>query len=350
MAFSRSALIALAALLIWGIAYLGWTAEWIAWTAPHAIEHLTRRAILCLLGAGLCWLISLALDSLKTRGWRVRVAAGLALSLVSLCAYVILNFLLFYEYRPLWGHYTYREGILTAEGAGWVFLLWSAVYFAILTYEDAYNSRLKLSEASRAELKARYHALTVQTQPHFLFNSLNSISALIIEKEPARAEQVLLALSSLLRTTLEAETRQSTSLGNELVCVRRYLQIETIRYQDRLVYVESVRGDCLDAQIPPLILLPLIENVIRHGVSHSTKPVTLTLTAFSEDGFLYIEILDDANPEADAIPTPGAGIGQENVRQRLAILFGSEASLVCTSCQDGYSAALTLPAGRQKNA
>ncbi|MGZ3304474.1 MAG: sensor histidine kinase [Asticcacaulis sp.] len=340
----------LAALLIWGVAYLGWTAEWVAWKAPHAVEHLVRRAVLCVMGACLCWLISAFLDRVKPKKWLIKVPVGIALSLVCLAGYLGLHFLLFYKYNPLWGPYSFRESILVAEGGCWVFLLWAAVYFAILAFEEAYDTQLKLSEASQAELKSRYHALTVQTQPHFLFNALNSISALIMEKDLQRAEKVVLALAGLLRTNFETESRQSITLRDELDCVRKYLEIEGIRYDRRLVSKVSVPDPCLDLRVPPLILLPVVENVVRHGVSRSAKPVTLPISAEVRGESLHITVQDDAVPEAGSMPAPGAGIGQANVRQRLSILFGREGSLSCTQDEQGYRSVVAMPAVRRDDA
>lgn len=340
----RSWLLALAALMVWSVAYLGWTAEWIAWTVPHPVEHAGRRLVLCLFGASLSFAIAAAMDG--SRGWRCRdrILGGVGLNLAAVALYSLANYLVFYRFAPLWGPYSWREGLLVAEGGAWVLLLWTTLYFAIQAYGEAYAARLKLAEASQAELRARYQTLTAQTRPHFLFNALNSISALILGREPARAEAVLLALSGLLRATLEADAKPWVRLEEELCNIRKYLWIEGARFAERLNYVETVPSECLSVRVPALILLPLAENVIRHGVSHCSSPVTLTLSAALEAGRLVVEIRDDARPDAGARETPGAGVGQANVRQRLAILHGADAALACGAAAPGYVARVSLPA------
>lgn len=345
MRISRARLLALAALMVWSVAYLGWTAEWIAWTVPHPLEHARRRVIVCLFGVALSVAIAAAMD--RSKGWRCRdrILCGVGLNLIAVMLYSLMNFLVFHRFAPLWGAYSWREGLLVTLGGAWVLLLWTTLYFAIQAYGEAYDARLKLAEASQAELRARYQTLTAQTRPHFLFNALNSISALILGREPARAEGVLLALSGLLRATLEADAKPWVSLEEELCNIRKYLWIEGARFAERLNYVEAVPGACLGVRVPALILLPLVENVIRHGVSHCSNPVTLTLSATLGAGRLVVEIRDDAAPDAGARATPGAGVGQANVRQRLAILHGADATLVCGAAEPGYVARLSLPAG-----
>nr|MDQ2878789.1 histidine kinase [Pseudomonadota bacterium] len=209
---------------------------------------------------------------------------------------------------------------------------------------DARDSRVALAEARTAEQRARNQALAQQINPHFLFNTLNAVSGLIMEGDGKRAERVTMALANLLRRSLEAGTGQLVPLADEIEAQRRYLEIEEVRFEDRIRFVDAVPGALLDRQVPPLILQPLVENAVKHGVARSPETVTITVSASLQDDMLEIVVEDDGQDHGSAPKAPGVGIGQDNTRRRALLLFGDSASLTCGRiASGGYRCALRLP-------
>ena len=168
--------------------------------------------------------------------------------------------------------------------------------------------------------RAHLHALEMQLQPHFLFNTLNSISELI-DHDPDAAETMVAQLGDLLRMTMSGDGRQEVPLSRELELVGAYLEIERTRYQDRLSVKKQVEPDVLDAMVPTLLLQPLVENAVRHGLSPRVEPGTVTLTARRVGDRLRLTVRDDGRglpPEGERRERVGVG----NTRTRLRQAYG----------------------------
>ncbi len=191
-----------------------------------------------------------------------------------------------------------------------------------LREKELVASRLK-EQLARAELSA----LRMQLQPHFLFNALNSISSLVYER-PELADRMLVRLSDLLRQSLETSGQQEIPLEQELDFVARYLEIERMRYPDRLEVTRHVDPLLVDAAVPAFVLQPLVENAVVHGVGRSAEPCRVTLRAWREDGELILEVENDHPAGAGWGPGPsGSGVGIQNTRARLEQLYGGRARL-----------------------
>lgn len=212
------------------------------------------------------------------------------------------------------------------------FAWWSLVYWTILIscyaidyysrYQEAAirESRLE-TELARAELQA----LKMQLHPHFLFNTLNSISALMHD-EPALADRMIARLGEFLRITLSNSGLQETSLGEELRFLECYLDIERIRFQDRLRTKIEVDPRVAEARVPNLLLQPIVENAIRHGIAPSRTGGEISINAARSDGRLAIEVRDNGQglrPGGD----PSSGLGLANTRARLRHIYGEEQKL-----------------------
>ena len=346
MESNRRTLLLIATAVVWLIAYVAWTADWMIGPDHHVLERALRRIPLCAFGAGCCWMIRRILDRMATRPIGPRLAAASAMCVAGALTYSGLNALVFYVVSPIWGHTTVGGTLQNAMTIVWVFFAWAALYFAIDGNVEAGNARLRLADAHSASLRARNHALAQQVSPHFLFNALNTVSGLIVEGEPARAERVTLALAGLLRRSLDTDTREFVPLGEEMDAVHRYVEIEENRFEDRLTVAEDVAPALRDIAVPPLILQPLVENAVRHGVARSTGPVRIRIDAALADGKLRIAVHDDARPAPGAPAATGGGIGQPNVRQRLELLYGGLAALRCGACPSGgYLCELAIPVG-----
>lgn len=343
MEANRRKLLATATAAVWVIAYVAWTADWMIGPDHHVLQRALRRIPLCLFGAASCWAIGAILHRFASEPVRRRVTLAVALCVCGALVYSLANTVVFYVVSPVWGPTTIGAALQGAMMIVWVFLAWAALYFAIDGILEAGEAKLRLADAQTEALRARNHALAQQVSPHFLFNSLNAVSGLILDGEPGRAERVTLALAGLLRRSLETDSRVFVALGEELDAVHRYVEIEMTRFEERLDVTVSVPDELRSFPVPPLILQPLVENAVRHGVARSVGPVSVRIAATSVGDSLRIVVSDDA--AAGGTEAGGGGIGQANVRQRLQLLYGGGASLSCGPLPGrGYSCEIKLPA------
>jgi signal transduction histidine kinase len=188
---------------------------------------------------------------------------------------------------------------------------------------------------------ARLAALSSQLNPHFLFNALNSIAELV-HRDADGADHMIVGLSALLRRSLDTAGSQEVALAEELRLLGFYLDIEKIRLGDRLQVEWSVAADAQAAQVPPLLLQPLVENAVRHGVSRRLTPGRIVVRAWRERGQLLLEVQDDGGELVAA--TGGNGIGLATTRARLQCLYGSAAQLELSRADGGHTLArLSIP-------
>jgi two-component system sensor histidine kinase AlgZ len=193
----------------------------------------------------------------------------------------------------------------------------------------------------RAEARARIHALQARINPHFLFNSMNTIAALT-RSEPAVAETAIEDLSDLFRASLNS-THEHSTLGDELTLARRYLNIESLRLGERLAVTWDMGTVPMDIRVPPLVLQPLLENAIYHGIEPLPEGGTIEVTGRYQNDLLEITI---SNPTRRVKPdTAGGGnrIAQENIRQRLKIAFGGRAGLDVQQGDESYQVTIRFP-------
>jgi signal transduction histidine kinase len=205
------------------------------------------------------------------------------------------------------------------------------IYWALLALvhardfaRDAQEHRVRTAELEASVAEARLQALTQQLRPHFLFNTLNAIAELIHE-DPDAAERMVGRLADLLRRTLETDGTAEVTLASELELVDRYLEIQAVRFQDRLRVRREVDGNARRAQVPAMILLPLVENAVRHGVAARPGPGVVGIRARRDVDTLRLEVWDDGPGLGDAAAATATrpGIGLANTRARLAQLYGA---------------------------
>jgi two-component system, LytTR family, sensor kinase len=214
------------------------------------------------------------------------------------------------------------------------------VYFALVGIEHSFfyfaEARDRETQAARlaAQLsEARLSALRMQLNPHFLFNSLNAITVLVRDKDTDAASRMLELLSDVLRQVLRAGATSETRLNTELELLKRYLSIEQIRFSDRLRLRVEIDSAVLGAAVPSLLLQPLVENALRHGIARRADAGLLQVMARREGQQLVLTVRDDG-PGLPATP-PESGVGLANTRARLAALYGDEASLEVANAEGG---------------
>ncbi|MEO8026563.1 MAG: histidine kinase [Bryobacteraceae bacterium] len=206
-------------------------------------------------------------------------------------------------------------------------------HYAWIAVEDSRQAALFAREAELRALKA-------QINPHFLFNSLNSISALTTV-DPSRARDMCLRLSDFLRSTLGLGTKESIPWNDELALARTYLEVEQVRFGRRLAVEYDVAPECEGCHVPPLVLQPLVENAVKHGIATMIDGGVIRLQARAGNDLLRIVIENDFDPEA---PVPRrSGLGLRNVRDRLEARYGKDASIESRSQNNRFRVELLLP-------
>jgi sensor histidine kinase YesM len=230
------------------------------------------------------------------------------------------------------------------------------VYGLILLFNQVlrYYRRLREGELRASQLEtqltqAQLQALKMQLQPHFLFNTLHSISALV-HRDPETADHMIARLGDFLRLTLENSGAQEVSLQKELEFLRCYLDIERVRFQDRLTTSLDVEPRALDTPVPNLILQPIVENALRHGLAQQSAPGHVEISAKRENGSLRIQVRDNG-PGLSAITRPNGkvreGLGLSNTRARLAQLYGAAHRFELSNAPGGgLLVTLEIPAAR----
>jgi hypothetical protein len=220
-------------------------------------------------------------------------------------------------------------------------LLYLLIVAATLSAAHAWESRGRAIAAAtyaRQLAEARLHVLNAQLQPHFLFNALHAISALIWE-DPARADRLLARLSEMLRLTLRSGTRVETTLTEEVALLQRYAEIQEARYGDRLRVLFDVDSRVGDALVPRLILQPLVENAIRHGITRRISPGRVEVKAWEDQGRLHLIVRDDGVGLRSDAPVR-EGVGLSITRARLRQLYGSDQRFALTPAPEGGAVCL----------
>jgi two-component system, LytTR family, sensor kinase len=233
----------------------------------------------------------------------------------------------------------------------WLFFYigWSAFYLANQAQADAMGAQRRLADAESAAQAAQVRALRYQVNPHFLFNTLNSLSSLVMTGRSDRAETMLLALSTFFRTSLSFDPGADVTLAEEIDLQRLYLDIEMARFPDRLSVEIDIPKDLEQARLPALLLQPIVENAIKYGVSKSRKVVLVRIAARRlADNRMSVEISNrlkhGGKDELPAATHEGTGLGLANVSQRLDARWGNRASCrYGPMAGGGYSVVLTMP-------
>ena len=235
----------------------------------------------------------------------------------------------------------YAEHVPTLFASGALLYTLAAVFhYLLLAVESTQRAERHAIEAAMLAREAELRALKAQVHPHFLFNSLNSISALTTS-DPAGAREMCVLLAEFFRKSLALGDRGSVSLEEELEVARTYLAIERLRLGARLTVEESVDERGRACRVPPLILQPLVENAIRHGIATRTEGGVLALRAQAENGRLVVQVENPFDPEAPA--RPGIGLGITNVRRRLLARYGDAAGLDAQRTEGRFQVTLHLP-------
>lgn len=234
----------------------------------------------------------------------------------------------------------------TAFGRYFLVLAWAALYFALAKAEEARAAERREGEYRRAAEAAELRSLRYQVNPHFLFNTLNSLSALVMVGRQDDAEEMIQTLSTFYRRTLSGDPTNDLSLVDEIELQRLYFAIEAVRFPNRLLTHIDIDDAVMDAKVPGMILQPLVENSVKYAVAATQRPVTIAIEARREGGQLVIAVHDDGpgvlgegQKKAD-----GIGIGLNNVCDRLRARYGDAATITYGKRSDGgFATILRMP-------
>jgi hypothetical protein len=224
---------------------------------------------------------------------------------------------------------------------------WLGTIYVILQTNAAMRERdLQLAEARTLAQTAQLTALRLQLNPHFLFNTLNAISSLIVTGRNRDGEAMLTKLCAFLRTALVGDGRSEVNLGEELETLQTYLEIESVRFGDRLTVEFAAPEALLELPVPAFILQPLVENAVKHGVAPTSRPVIVRVGARREGDDLILSVSDNGGTPAmrGGPGAPCTGVGLDNTRRRLEVIYGAKGRLETLAHDDGFTVLLRIPA------
>ncbi len=221
-----------------------------------------------------------------------------------------------------------------------IFLLIAVIHYVLIAFEQSRESERQTLELQVLAQDAELRALRAQIDPHFLFNSLNSISALTAA-DPAKARTMIILLAEFFRNSLDLGTKDRILLSDELSLIDKFLTIEKVRFGSRLNVQQEIDKKTLDCKIPPLLLQPLVENAVRHGISQLIEGGTITFRTQLLHSRLKISIINPYDP--DYIPRKGTGLGVRNVRSRIQTLYENEGRLDIDKKDNIFTVELIFP-------
>jgi two-component system, LytTR family, sensor kinase len=310
----------------------------------ETLSFYLGHAVSTAYGLLLCCFVYLVIERLHARSFRTQ---AVVLAVLVTAAAISFSIVRLYTHRMIG-----RQGAevnfrlvdyMSVAGYFWYFFLaWSAIIVALIySYRVEAEQTMRMeaqSSAHRAQLQALHH----QINPHFLFNTLNSIAALVLDDKPKAAESMIRKIGDFLRRGLASDPFKDVTLRSEVEQQQAYLEIERIRFSDRLRVEIDVAEDLGDAIVPSLLLQPLVENAVKHGVSLSAGLTTIRIEAAAEQDSLSIKVTDDGAVASDERQR-GVGIGLSNVEQRLAARFGEHYWFHAGPRQRGFEVQIRIP-------
>lgn len=336
--------------LFWLLHTGGWAAYAVvqymgAWLYGRSGPYLLVIAIAAVSG----FILSLALRYIYRLLWARSPRAVILGALVSCYALalgwrVIINTAYQRLADPDWQFKTAYEIFLGALQSTYLLLCWSGLYFGIKYYESLQKQREAALTAQALAQEAQIKMLRYQLNPHFLFNTLNAISTLILDNDNRTANQTVMRLSDFLRYALDQEPTKRVTLRQEIEALNLYLNTERLRFGTRLRLEFAVEDAALDSLVPSLLLQPLIENAVKYAVSPSEKGGTIRIEARVRGAMLELTVADDGPGLRDPSKVlEGRGVGLRNARDRLQVLYGDRHRFAVLDNRPGVRVEIGLP-------
>jgi signal transduction histidine kinase len=308
----------------------------------HLVELIPIRIGEIVLGLAFCFMIHATLRRLQTTKRRLIASAIIAPIAAEIFAWAI-----FFAESAIYPdlmlrNFTWGRAVWTTVQWSWLFLAWAGAYLAISYSFDVREEQQHAAKLRELAHTAQLRALHSQINPHFLFNSLNSVSALILDRQIDEADAMVTKLATFLRLGLSADPMQKIPLWTEVQLQRTYLEIEQLRYPDLQISI-AMDDELAESEVPAFILQPIVENAVKYGVANDSPPGHISLTARRSGRQLHVEVINNSNDRRSI--RKGTGIGLSNVRQRLRLIYGEgRASLVTERLPDSsYRVEIELP-------
>jgi two-component system LytT family sensor kinase len=313
----------------------------------HMKGYLTVIVIATIVG----FLLSLELRYVYRRLWTrpprvIMFVALLSCYLFALLWRVIINsaYLQFTSDSMEWEMKSALEFFSGAMHSSYLLLCWTGIYFGIKYYESAQQQREATLRAGALAQEAQLKMLRYQLNPHFLFNTLNAISTLILDNENRTANQTVMRLSEFLRYTLDQDPMKKVTLRQEVEAMNLYLTTEKLRFGERLRLEFAIEERALEALVPSLLLQPLIENAVKYAVSPCEQGGTIRIEGRARGIMLELAVADDGpGLHTGAAPGAGRGVGLRNIRERLAVLYEDRHRFATLDNKPGLRVELGFP-------
>jgi hypothetical protein len=342
--------------LFWTLQFGGWLGYGLAQylgTLLYDIkyEHMTGYATVIQIAAVSGFLLSLELRYIYRRLWTrsprvIIVVALLSCYLLALVWRIIVNsaYLRFSNDVMEWEMQSPFEFFAQAMSGTYLLLCWTGIYFGIKYYESLQQQREATLRAATLAQEAQLKMLRYQLNPHFLFNTLNAISTLILDNENRTANQTVMRLSEFLRYTLDQDPMKKVTLRQEIEAMNLYLTTERLRFGERLRLEFAIEERALEALVPSLLLQPLIENAVKYAVSPAEQGGTIRVEGRARGVMLELAVADDGpGLNTGAAPGAGRGVGLRNTRERLAVLYEDRHRFATLDNKPGFRIELGLP-------
>tara|TARA_R110002096_G_scaffold154_15_gene836 strand:+ start:3409 stop:4482 length:1074 start_codon:yes stop_codon:yes gene_type:complete len=337
--------------LFWVLNIGGWTGYTVAaWVGAFAHEKPESYFAVIAVTAVSGFLLTIPLRLLFRSLWHKSVLT--LASVIVLVCYVLglawrwLQNILYYDWvKDSWQPEHLMDYVGGVMGSFYILLCWSGLYFGIRYYQQLQEQTEQTLKATSAAHQAQLKMLRYQLNPHFLFNTLNAISTLILDGANDTANKAVSRLSDFLRYTLDNDPMSRVTLGSELDALDLYLEIEKVRFGDRLIIEKNIESPAESALVPSLILQPLIENAIKYAISPSEEGGTLSISARVQRGVLVMQLSDTGPGLGNGKSShKSSGVGLKNTRERLQQLYGDQqAFTLAPNDPTGLTITINLP-------
>lgn len=344
---------------VWGAYFLFVTSRvlYVPQSNPDAL--FVQRILMTSICITVTWLLYRLLVMVRCKGM------GAAIFMLSLPTMVLANYIALVD-QIVFNHdaglfdFSYLLNPVDFAAFDWAYVLdeaftryfilvsWGALYLALSHSKNVQRMMVHSRELERVNRSSELRALRYQLNPHFVFNALNSVSSLIIDRQNEQAEKLVDDLADYMRAVLTGGAQDMITVEQEIAQQVRYLEIERMRFPQRLLYFVDVEPAANDWSIPALIIQPLIENAVKFGVSAADQPLNIIISARVEEDRLRISVANDGRvkipPTQPHDRAAGTGTGLTNIQSRLRALYGQNASLLLANSRDGMAiATIVLP-------
>jgi two-component system, LytTR family, sensor kinase len=343
--------------LFWSLHAAGWAAYGLTqYFGALLYEKPASYARVIAVSAVAGFLLSMPMRYIYRRLWsrptRTRIAGVLLTCYVTALALrIVINLSYKAFVEPDWQAQTFFELFGGTLSTTYLLVCWSVLYFGIKFYESQRKQEEAMLKAVALAQEAQLKMLRYQLNPHFLFNTLNAISTLILDNQNRKANHAITRLSEFLRYTLDQDPMKKVTLGQELEALDLYLGTERLRFGERLRLEYAVEPDALEALVPSLLLQPLLENSLKYAVSAREQGGVVRIEGRVREGLLELAVIDDGPGLREGGASPGGGerrgVGLRNTRDRLAVLYGEKCRFAVLNSHPGLRVDMALPLERR---